>query len=107
MAYVLKNTRGLIVAVSTADNLGPDWTVIEDTAPEYLAFLEQSLAVSNPLRESDLHMARVVEDLIGLLIERNMIRFTDLPVAAQKRLNDRETLRRKTQLSGLLDDNDA
>jgi len=105
MAYILKNSQGEVVAVSATENPGAGWFFVEDNSKEYLDFLERSLAKSNPFRESDIHLARVLEDLITLLIERNMIRFTDLPVPAQKRLNDRQSLRKKTQLSSLLDDN--
>jgi hypothetical protein len=105
MAYVLKNAQGEVVAVSATENLGANWILVEDSAKDYLDFLERSLAKNDPFRESDIHLARVLEDLITLLIERNMIRFTDLPSAAQKRLNDRQSLRKKTQLSTLLDDN--
>jgi len=105
MAYVFKNPQGEVVAVSVAENMGDGWTLVEDSSKEYLGFLEKSLTKSDPFRESDIHLARVLEDLITLLIERNMIRFTDLPSGAQKRLNDRESLRKKTQLSSLLDDN--
>lgn len=104
MAYVLKNPQGEIVAASAIENLGAGWVFIEDSSREYLDFLERSLAKGDPFRESDIHLARVLEDLITLLIERNMIRFTDLPAPAQKRLNDRQSLRKKTQLSSLLDD---
>jgi hypothetical protein len=105
MAYVLKNAVGEVVAVSATENLGASWILVEDNSKEYLDFLEKSLTKSDPFRESDIHLARVLEDLITLLIERNMIRFTDLPAPAQKRLNDRQSLRKKTQLSSLLDDN--
>ena len=104
MAYVLKNSQGEVVAVSAAENLGSNWIFVEDSSKDYLDFLERSLAKSDPFRESDIHLARVLEDLITLMIERNMIRFTDLPSGAQKRLNDRESLRKQTQLSTLLDD---
>lgn len=104
MAFVLKNTQGEIVAASASGHLDGNWIQIEDNAKEYIDFLERSLAKSDPFRESDIHLARVLEDLITLMIERNMIRFTDLPPAAQKRLNDRESLRKQTQLSTLLDD---
>mgnify|MGYP000222709200 FL=1 len=103
MAYILRNAQGAIIAVSATENLGPGWMLTEDNAKDYLDFLEQSLAKSDPFRESDIHMARVLEDLITLLTERNIIRFTDLPLAAQQRLNDRASLRKNTQLSGLLD----
>jgi hypothetical protein len=103
MAYVFRNVHGNIVAASTSESLGEEWEPIDDHAEEYLAFLESSLAKGAPFRESDLQMARVVEDLITILIDRNVIRFTDFSIAAQKRLNDRQNMRKKTQLSELMD----
>lgn len=104
MAYILKDAQGKVIAASATENLGAGWIFIEDTSREYLDFLERSLAKSDLFRESDIHLARVLEDLITLLIERNIIRFTDLPQAAQKRLNERQSMRNKTQLSDILDD---
>ncbi len=104
MAYVLKNAQGNIIAASAEDNLGADWQFIEENANDYVNFLENSLAKNSRFRESDIQLARVLEDLISMLIERNLIRFTDFPVAAQKRLIDRQTMRKKTQLSSILDD---
>ena len=89
MAYILKNAQGTIIAASAAENPsvsenpGADWIFIEDDSREYLEFLESSLAKADIFRESDIHLARVLEDLITLLIERHIIRFTDLPQAAQ------------------------
>ena len=104
MAYILKNTQGEVIAASADENPGAGWTFIENDARVYLEFLEKSLAKASLFRESDIQLARVLEDLINLLVERNVINFTDLPEAAQHRLNHRQTMRRKTQLSGLLDD---
>jgi hypothetical protein len=105
MAYVFKNAQGNVVAASASENLGNGWMFIEDNAKEYIEFLEGALAENSPFRESDIQLARVLEDLISMLIERNVIRFTDFPQAAQKRLNDRQSMRKKTQLSRLIDEN--
>lgn len=44
------------------------------------------------LSQTDLALARVLEDLIDTLIAKGLIQFTDLPVAAQaKLLSRRET----------------
>ncbi|MGB7816492.1 MAG: hypothetical protein WBL28_09110 [Methylotenera sp.] len=104
MAYVFKNAQSSVVAASATENLGEGWEYVEDNAKEYLEFLENSLAENAPFRESDIQLARVLEDLISMLIERNVIRFTDFPQAAQKRLNDRQSMRKKTQLSRLVDE---
>ncbi len=104
MAYVLRNAQGKIIAASAVENLGDGWAHIENNEKDYLDFLERSLAEGDQFRQSDIQLARVLEDLIALLVERNTIRFTDLPPAAQKRLNDRQSMRQKGHLSGLLDE---
>lgn len=105
MAYIFKNSQGTIVAASASENLGKGWVFVKDNSKDYLEFLENSLAEGAPFRESDIQLARVLEDLISMLIERNIIRFTDFPEAAQKRLNDRQSMRKKNQLPRLLDEN--
>ena len=45
------------------------------------------------LNESDLAMARVVEDLVDVLVNKGVLRFTDLPEAAQKKLRTRQAAR--------------
>lgn len=110
MAYILKNAQGTIIAASTTENPSttgnpsPDWTFIADDSREYLEFLENALAKADIFRESDIHLVRVLEDLITLLIERHIIRFTDFPQAAQKRLNERQSMRGKPDAPGMLDD---
>lgn len=106
MAYVLKDAEGKIVAASPEENLGQGWESIEDNPKEYIQFLEKSLAKSAPFRESDIQLVRVLEDLISLLIDREVIRFTDLPAVAQQRLNERESMRKKTDLSNLFGNQD-
>lgn len=54
------------------------------------------------LAESDAGLARVMEDLIDVLITRGVIHFTDLPEAAQSKLlqrrQKRSTLSRRLSL---------
>jgi hypothetical protein len=45
------------------------------------------------LDASDLEMARITEDLIDLLIGRNIINFTDFPGMAQAKFINRRALR--------------
>ena len=107
MAYVLKNAQNKIIAISDTEKFGENWIQMDDTAKEYIAYLDAQLTKSNPFRESDINLARVLEDLIDLLIDRDIIHFSDFPQAAQKRLLDRQTMRKQTQLSNLLDDSNG
>lgn len=106
MAYILKNSQGDVVAASAFERMDEGWEFVEDNHNKYVEFLESSLLKNAPFRESDLQMARVLEDLISILIEKNVIRFTDLPQAAQKRLNDRQNMRISNQITNLFDKND-
>jgi len=106
MAYILKNAQGEVIAASASENPGDGWEYVENNAKVYLDYLESALVKSNTFRESDIQLARVLEDLINLMIERNLIRFTDFPEAAQRRLNQRQSMRRNSQLSDLLGDSE-
>ncbi|HWU66590.1 MAG TPA: hypothetical protein VNZ84_06225 [Methylophilus sp.] len=107
MAYVLKNKEGEIVAASPDTQVAADWVEVENTNSEYLDFLDNELKKHHTFRESDIQLARVLEDLISILIDRSLISFTDFPSAAQKRLNERQSLRHKNKLNLLGDDDVA
>jgi len=91
----MRDAAGSIQAVSVDAIEQAGWEPIDGSAPEYMTFLEQAITEQDKFRESDIHLARVLEDLIDLLIEREVIRFTDFPAAAQKRLLDRQSLRKQ------------
>lgn len=104
MPYIKRNNSGEITTLyrespeSGADHLPP-------SHPEILAFLENKGDSNNSisaLYESDKDIARVTEDLIHLLISKNLILFTELPVPVQKKLLAREKLR--DSLRGGFDD---
>lgn len=56
------------------------------------------------LAESDQAMVRVLEDLIDTLIGKDLLHFTDLPDAAQKKLLERRQLRRSGDALNLIED---
>jgi hypothetical protein len=82
------------------------WVYVEDKNAEYIAFLDKELLQHDPFRESDIHLARVLEDLISLLTDKQIIRFTDFPAAAQKRLLERQQLRKKSHILDIIDSGD-
>lgn len=104
MAYILKNKDGAIIAASPDTQVAEDWVEVENTNSAYLDFLDDELKKHHTFRESDIQLARVLEDLISILIDRSLISFTDFPSAAQKRLNERQSLRHKNRLHLLSDD---
>lgn len=103
--YVKRDQAGRISAVSKQALEG--FEAIAADSPELVAFLMQLRPeVEQSLAESDLQMARVLEDVVGLLIDKSIIRFTDLPDAAQDKLLQRREMRGSFQAVSLLGDDD-
>lgn len=110
MVYVKRNAHGQVVALSR-DGAGQDaaqgWVEAADDAPDVVAFCSMVSEEVDALRRSDLGFVRVLEDVIDLLIERSIIRFTDLPPAAQSKLMERRSARAERHKLSLLDDGDG
>lgn len=103
MPYIKRDKSGEIIAVSTTDQAGGGWVICPDDEPALVVFLE-TLTTDNALAITDLGLARVVEDLIDLLIDRDAMRFTDLPAPAQEKLLKRRNLRASMGSLNLLGD---
>ena len=104
--YIKRNAAGELIAISKEASAGFTET-LDDDAPELLAFLQQAKTAQQlALEQTDQTMARVLEDVVNLLVEQGVIRFTDLPDAAQHKLLNRRELRGKRQGIELLDDGD-
>lgn len=106
MPYVFVDENGNIAAVYAEPVEGAVEVAPDD--PALKAFLAQS-GLSDEQREqwiqSDLAMARVLEDLVDVLIEKKVFMFTDLPEGAQKKLLERRGLRKEfTYVEGLFGD---
>lgn len=104
MPYLLRNQAGKVVAVSQTQAQSDGWEEVAVDAKDYLDYLNTALQAADEFRETDIQLARVLEDLIAILIERDFIRFTDFPEAAQKRLIHRQGLRSKSKPLNLLED---
>ncbi|MBI1985715.1 MAG: hypothetical protein HYW28_12880 [Rhodospirillales bacterium] len=95
MPFVHKDTDGKILAVYTEPVEGAVEVAPND--PELVAFIHQNIPGVNVDEwvQSDLGLARVLEDLIQVLIDRKVIMFTDFPPGAQGKLRARRGLRRE------------
>lgn len=94
MLYAIRNQEGQITSLT--DRQAPGAQAINSTDPEVLAFLsldEAAVTGNDFLEESDLAIVRILEDLIDTLIDQQVIRFTDLPDAAQRKLLSRKVVR--------------
>ncbi len=97
MPFVKRDDAGKVIAVySTAEMPGLEEVNAND--PQLIDFLydgDPDASAKKDMIESDLGLARVLEDLIDLLIEKGTFRFTDLPEAAQQKLLARRGLRKE------------
>ncbi|QNM98523.1 hypothetical protein [Chitinimonas koreensis] len=94
MLYVERDANGRVLSVSRQARPGDE--VVEDGHPDVLRFLgvDESHGGFNVL---DADFVRVIEDVIDTLIENNVIKLTDLPAAAQRKLMARKGMRNKLQ----------
>ncbi|NQV82870.1 MAG: tryptophan synthase subunit beta like protein [Rhodospirillales bacterium] len=100
MPFVHKDATGKILAVYTEPMDGTQEVASDD--PALKAFIQQNLPGAEggggEWMESDLALARVIEDLIEVLIDKKLIMFTDFPAGAQRKLLDRRGLRKEFDL---------
>lgn len=97
MLFVERNKQGKIVALraSAEEGATEHKTVVDQ---EIVDFLSQGKASDSWLRilsQSDVGIIRILEDVIDLLIEKNIIMFTELPEDAQTKLRERKMIRKK------------
>ena len=69
--------------------------------PALISFIQQNIPAidaGEDWAQSDLGLARIIEDLIDVLIEKKVILFTDFPKAHRKRLLARRSLHKEFDL---------
>ena len=104
MVFVKRDAQGQIVSASLTQDASHSEPV-ENHDPAVAGFA-RALMGEDPLADSDMRLVRVLEDVIDLLIERDVIRFTDLPQAAQSKLMERRSMRQSRGGLNLLGSDD-
>ncbi|QTN44675.1 tryptophan synthase subunit beta [Ectopseudomonas mendocina] len=110
MLYIKRDPTGNLLRVEPAPFEDMDGELAAESQEAQAWFANQEVESSlAQLRQSDQDMIRVLEDLIGTLIDKGLLRITDLPEAAQAKLIGRSKAR--DALGGLNrlinDDDDA
>ncbi|BBP83963.1 MULTISPECIES: tryptophan synthase subunit beta [unclassified Pseudomonas] len=94
MLYVQQDDQGQLVRVEAAEFEGSTGMLPADDQLVLAWYSNQTVEASLlQLKQSDQEMIRVLEDLIGLLMTKGVIRITDLPQAAQSKLLSRNQAR--------------
>ena len=104
MFHVIRNADGTIQSLSRQQQPGSE--IVDEHCPDVLQFF--ALDATEPaFNQADADFVRVIEDLIDTLIQKNVIRHTDLPAAAQRKMMLRKGLRNHLQGAlNLLGDDD-
>lgn len=104
MFYTKRDAEGRLLRVEAAAFDGMTGQLPDDDS-ELRAWLAARDSLAH-LRQSDLEMVRVLEDLVHALIDKGVLRITDLPEAAQAKLAGRSRARDALGSTRLLVDDD-
>ena len=109
MFYVQRDAQGLLIRVEAAAYAEATETLPAHSHEIQAWFANEVVETSlKQLKQSDLEMIRVLDDLIQVLTQKGVIRVTDLPPAAQAKLMDRTQAREALGgLSHLIDDEET
>jgi hypothetical protein len=101
MPFVARNLHGVIVSLHR-EPTPETQEFLPDDHPEVDAFLGRTPGrAGDRFQELDADFVRVLEDLIDVLIARNVIRITDLPAEAQRKLFSRKSFRDRSSRQSL------
>ena len=94
MPYVQRDEHGRISALTAAAGSSAEFLPTEH--PEVIQFLAaDGHTPSIDLLLADIKMIRVIEDLIDILISKNVIMFSELPAPVQHKLLQKKGQREK------------
>ena len=103
--YVKRDDNGRVTAVSETPAEGMVPAGADD--PQVTAFLQRAMDHEQAqFQASDIEFVRVLEDLLEVLMDKGVIRFTDLPEPAQNKLMNRKSMRDSAQRLQLMNDDD-
>lgn len=91
MPYALRQPDGTIHSLHREPESGAEFLASEH--PDVLGFLDASAPAEFTRLDADL--IRVIEDVVDVLVGRQIIRITDLPLEAQNKLFARKNFRER------------
>ena len=109
MLYVKRDSEGNLLQVEAAPFEGMNGKLMADSQEAQAWFANQDVESSLlQLKQSDLDMIRVLDDLVQVLMDKGVLRITDLPPAAQSKLLSRTQARVALGgLNRLIDDDEV
>jgi aminoglycoside phosphotransferase (APT) family kinase protein len=101
MLYVERSAEGKIIALHNSPRPGAEeFSSLMDE--DVLEFFNSSDSWKSLMALTDMGTIRILEDLIDLLVSKQVIQFTELPEQAQHRIWERRQIREKIVAEGLI-----
>ncbi|MBI5164618.1 MAG: hypothetical protein HY985_12040 [Magnetospirillum sp.] len=111
MPFVTRDGDGRVVALSemALEEDAEFLSASDDEVSTFIATLATEGAEGgDPFLLSDLRLIRVIEDVVEVLIRKNVLTLTDLPSAAQDKLMERRALRHwLAGIAGVVEDDEG
>ncbi|UTW13938.1 hypothetical protein [Marinobacterium rhizophilum] len=94
MLYAIRNPEGRIIGLTESARPGLQAVDVKNREVlEFLSINDEDFSAEEFLDQSDVGTVRIIEDMIDVLIAKNLILFTDFPLASQKKLLSRKLAR--------------
>ncbi len=97
MLYAERNEEGKIIGISINPVETDDKPISDEELAAFIGASTDTSSLLALINAMDVSIIRVLEDLIDLLIKKNIILFSDLPIDAQHKLAKRKVVRQKIQ----------
>lgn len=106
MLYIERNTDGTIAAIhqTPSATTTEQKTLMDEEVLEFLGKEGRLDSWVKLLSLSDVSIIRVLEDLIDLLVKKNVIMMTELPEEARDKLGERKRVRERMEHDQLMVD---
>ncbi len=100
MPYVVRNAEGQLSSLHRLETEEAK-EFLEDRDPDVLAFIGAADEGGTHFSRLDADFVRVIEDLVDVLLAKNILNITDLPAEAQAKLFARKSFREKASKNSL------
>lgn len=108
MVYIQRDNQGYLLRVEMDpfEGMTDNLAIESEELQNWLRTREEMKARLTSLHSTDMEMGRVLEDVVSVLVEQGVIKYTDLPKAAREKLDQRAVARAEIEgLNDALNDN--
>ena len=102
MLYAERDENGKIIAIKNSPTNPDQKQVTEAELVEFFSQSDEIGSYETLLTLLDTRIIRVLDDLIDVLVKKNIILFTDLPEEARMKIGERKRIRKRLQDSSEL-----